>query len=61
MLSLELLCYYIGIFIVFASHIFMLYDITFFMSAEKMKMHAYANIVAAVLIAFYFLKINKMV
>ena len=49
----HLISYYIGILIVLASHVFML------MYPEKilltMKQHAYANVLAVALIAYYFM------
>lgn len=51
--ELHLLAYYIGIFIVFISHIYSI------VSPDKplmsMKTHAYINILAAIFIAYYFM------
>lgn len=51
--ELHLLAYYIGIFIVFVSHLYTL------VSPDKpimsMKYHAYINIIGALLIAYYFM------
>lgn len=48
----HLVAYYIGIFIVFASHMFLLY------SPEQdlftMEQHSYVNLLAGLLIAYYF-------
>lgn len=49
----HLLAYYIGIFIVFISHI---YSLVFpDKPAMSMKVHAYINVLAAILIAYYFM------
>ncbi len=51
-MDIHLLSYYIGIFIVFFSHIYMLLSKT----SYKMAMyHAYLNIFGALLIAYYFM------
>lgn len=51
--DLHLLAYYIGIFIVFISH---LHSIVFpDKPLMNMKAHAYINILAALLIAYYFM------
>lgn len=47
----HLLAYFVGIFIVFASHINTLLNVV----PTDMKTHSYINLVAAMLIAFYFL------
>jgi hypothetical protein len=44
----HLIAYYIGIAIVFITHFFMLYQ-------PNMKMHAFINLIAASLIAYYFM------
>ena len=48
----HLIAYYIGIAVVFLSHIFMLIKP---MPPSGMRMHAIINIVAACLIAYYFM------
>ena len=58
-MNIELLSYYIGIFIVFTSHIYMLYTPDSFMTVDKMKYHAYLNLVAVALIAYYFTMTTK--
>jgi hypothetical protein len=52
-MNLHLIAYYIGIFIVFASHLFLLYNPD--QKNFDMKQHSYANLFAAVLIAYYFM------
>lgn len=51
-----LIAYYIGIFIVFASHIFMLAKPAALSSARDMQIHAYVNIFAGLCIAAWFMK-----
>ena len=54
----HLILYYIGIFIVFASHVYML---AVEMKPSGMQGHAILNLVAGCLIAYYFLhKENKI-
>lgn len=48
----HLLAYYIGITVVFGSHIYILYN-TF--PSSNMNTHSYINITASILIAYYFL------
>jgi hypothetical protein len=50
----HLLAYFIGIFIVFASHAYMLYKPE--QALMTMQQHCYINILAAALIAYYFLQ-----
>ncbi len=52
-MNLHLISYYIGIFVVFASHIYLLTVKN--MSNDMMQMHSYVNIIAALLIAYYFM------
>lgn len=49
----HLLAYFIGIFIVFASHAYMLYKPD--LSVATLQQHSYINIIGATLIAYYFL------
>ena len=49
----HLIAYFIGIFIVFASHIYILYKPD--QQLISMKTHTYGNILAALLIAYYFM------
>ena len=59
MMQIHLISYYVGIFIVFASHIYVL-----LYPKQKligMKEHCYANILAAVLIAYYFMWREKII
>lgn len=53
-MDLHLISYYIGIFVVFASHIYLL-TMSKDMSSDMMKIHSYVNIIAASLIAYYFM------
>ena len=48
----HLISYYIGIFIVFASHLYILYSQNNYIT---MTQHTYGNILAGVLIAYYFM------
>jgi len=51
-----LISYYIGIFIVFASHIYIL------VTADKaMSAHSVINLFAAMLIAYYFMSREKII
>ena len=47
----HLISYYIGILIVISSHIYMLYT----GQMKNVKEHAYINLVASLMIAYYFL------
>lgn len=49
----HLIAYFIGIFIVFASHLYILYKPN--QPSMVMQQHAYINILGATLIAYYFL------
>lgn len=51
-MDIHLVSYYIGIFIVFFSHIYMLISRT---SYTMMVYHSYLNIFGALLIAYYFM------
>lgn len=48
----HLIAYYIGIFIVFASHLYVLSKAGI---SSEMKIHSYVNILAVILIAYYFM------
>jgi hypothetical protein len=48
----HLISYYIGIFTVFASHI---YALVYPEKCMSMQQHSYVNLVAAVMIAYYFM------
>ena len=55
----HLLAYYLGIIIIFGSHAYMLYK-----PNEKlmtMEQHSYINIIAALLIAYYFMFKEKYI
>jgi hypothetical protein len=55
-MDIHLVSYYIGIFIVFVSHAYTLFN----KPTEMMKNHSYANIFAAMLIAYYFMNKENM-
>ena len=48
-MDIHLISYYIGIFIIFMSHIYIL------LTNNSMQMHSYINIIAAIMIAYYFM------
>lgn len=52
-MNYHLISYYIGIFIIFASHIYLLFNPEQHMNS--IKMHSYINIVGGILIAYYFM------
>ena len=53
LMNIHLVSYYIGIFIVFASHAFVLVAPN--QKLISMKVHSYLNIAAALMIAYYFM------
>lgn len=55
----HLISYYIGIFIVFMSHAYMLYAPN--KQLMTMEQHCYINILAAFLIAYYFMFNEKFI
>jgi hypothetical protein len=57
-MDIHLLSYYIGIFIVFFSHIFLL---IYNKSYKIITYHAYLNIIGAFLIAYYFMNKEKFI
>jgi len=56
-MNAHLISYYIGIFIVFITHIYLL----FITSSNEMKIHAILNIIAACFIAYYFMNKEKFI
>lgn len=56
-MDIHLISYYIGIFIVFATHIYML----FVSSSNDMKIHSILNIMGACFIAYYFMNKEKFI
>lgn len=57
-MDIHLLSYYVGIFIVFASHLYMLFSKS---SDITMKQHSYINLFAATMIAYYFMHKEKYI
>lgn len=57
-MDIHLLSYYIGIFIVFFSNIFLL---MYSKSYKIITYHAYLNIIGAFLIAYYFMNKEKFI
>ena len=51
----HLISYYIGIFIIFLSHAYILYKPDKFLMNMTLQTHSYVNIFAGVLIAYYFM------
>ena len=51
-MDIRLISYFIGIFIVFFSHIYMLFVGN---PSKQLKIHCYINLIATVLIAYYFM------
>lgn len=51
-MDIRLISYFIGIFIVFFSHIYMLFVGN---PSNQLKIHCYINLIATVLIAYYFM------
>jgi len=62
-MNIHLIAYYIGIFVIFASHIYLLFIGTKreAIRPKVMKQHSYINIVAGVLIAYYFMHKEHMI
>ena len=56
-MDIHLISYYIGIFIVFVTHIYML----IISSSNDMKIHSILNIIAAIFIAYYFMNKEKFI
>ena len=52
-MDIHLIAYYIGIFTIFASHIYLFAKPE--QTPDAMKMHSVINIIAALLIAYYFM------
>ena len=57
-MDIHLVSYYIGIFIIFFSNIFLL---MYNKSYKIIMYHAYLNIIAALLIAYYFMNKEKFI
>ena len=55
MADMHLISYYIGISIVFLTHMFMLFQM------PSMRMHSIINLFAAVMIAYYFMFREKII
>lgn len=55
MVDAHLISYYIGISIIFLTHIFMLFQM------PSMRMHSIINLLAAVMIAYYFMFREKFI
>ena len=56
---IHIIAYFIGIFIVFASHVFILVNPK--QKLINMKLHSYLNILAALMIAYYFMWREKYI
>ena len=56
-MDIHLISYYIGIFIVFTTHIYML----IISSSNDMKIHSILNIMGAIFIAYYFMNKEKFI
>ena len=56
---IHVIAYFIGIFIVFASHVFILVNPK--QKLISMKLHSYLNILAALMIAYYFMWREKYI
>jgi uncharacterized membrane protein len=56
-MDIHLVCYYIGIFIVFVSHAYTLFN----NPTEMMMKHSWLNIFAAILIAYYFMNKEEFI
>lgn len=57
-IDLHLISYYIGIFIVFSSHIYMLYNHS---QDTMLRNHSIINLVGALMIAYYFTNKEGMI
>jgi hypothetical protein len=57
----HLISYYIGISIVLASHVYMLTSPIQAMKLMTMEQHAYVNLLAVALIAYYFMYSQKYI
>lgn len=56
-MNIHLISYFIGIFIVFMTHIYLL----FMSSSNEMKIHSILNIIGACMIAYYFMNKEKYI
>jgi len=56
-MNIHLVSYYLGIFIIFATHIWMLFS----SSSNSMRIHSLLNLMAACFIAYYFMNKEKFI
>jgi hypothetical protein len=56
----HIISYYVGIFVILSTHLYLL-SIQNVMPAKDMHIHSYINLVAALMIAYYFLNKEKFI